>query len=142
MLLSICCILGLKGWIKGQSARPFIASFYPLMRSNGKNNTTFTIIFYNINESCLIFSIYPLLSLKIKEKCKKGKKLWGHCAGPFLDQTQWNLKFGLGIPLRVPHKFYLMIFEICPALTCIRQIFPFCSAFNGKFGKRKATQQP
>ena len=60
--------------------------------------------------------IHPLLSLKIKEKCKKGQKLWGHCAGPFLDQTQWNLKYGLGIPLCVPHKFYLMIFEICPAL--------------------------
>ena len=65
--------------------------------------------------------IYPLLSLKIKEKCKKGQKLWGHCAGPFLDQMQWNLKFGLEIPMCMPHKFYLVIFEICPALVLLEE---------------------
>ena len=38
-----------------------------------------------------------------------GQKLWGHCAGPFLDQMQWNFKFGFEIPLCVPHKLFRMI---------------------------------
>ena len=101
------------------------------MRSNGKNNTTFTIIYYNIIESGLIFSIDPLLSLKIKEKCKKGQS-----RQKTLRPLRWAIsgpnamKFGLEIPMCVPHKFYLVILEICPALTpmsslCLLQYPPY-----------------
>ena len=46
-----------------------------------------------------------------------GQKLWGYCAGPFLDQMQWNFKFGFEIPLCVPHKLFRMIFENWPSLV-------------------------